>query len=347
MSQDDIQSRYLSLEGFFISHSNDLSPLIGERAAQYAWGLKDLDSKNEDSELSCRRVQASVEKSVGGRAAEWVLMVSESHEILSLEEWIEHVLALSKNKLAEVETGHGDLDLNIETQLACGMQLESFHSADWAKQRLSDMFAPESFMELEPLVCKLNMPLPQVIDKLDRDLEFAIRAGMRHPYKCSLAVGAVCLRIPASGDEPERIVPVIRRMRSSDIGDIVSHMKIELKDRFKGLVSTIQEQQGHLKLLPEGWPDAVTWGVMQEWSKKRFVGDNGLVGSDFFDGQWLVKELPHDVHRKSDSFATHEPHQLEMVSVAERMARRRSSAFAHADSPVPSSTPTSSPGSRI
>ena len=68
---------------------------------------------------------------------------------------------------------------------------------------------------------------------------------------------------------------------------------------------------------------------------------------DFFDGQWLVKELPHDVHRKSDSFATHEPHQLEMVSVAERMARRRSSAFAHADSPVPSSTPTSSPGSRI
>jgi hypothetical protein len=343
MSQDDIQSRYLSLEGFFIAHANELSPMVGERAAQYAWGLKDLDSKNEDAELSCRRVQSSVEKRVAGTSAEWVLMVSESHEILSLEEWIEHVLKDSKVKLAEVETGYGDLDLNIETQLACGMQLESFHSADWAKARLNTMFSPEAFSQLEPLVCKLSMPLPQVIDKLDRDLEFAIKAGMRHPYKCSLAVGAVCLRIPATDSEPERLVPVIRRMRSSDIGEIVAHMKVELKDRFKGLVTTIKEQQEHLKLLPEGWPNAEVWATMQDWSSKRFVGDNGLVGSDFFDGAWLVKELPHDVHRHVEVTAVHGLEATASFShgtpaIADRISRRRAAGVSTASSPsVPAS----------
>lgn len=336
MPLNDIQSRYLSLEGFFMSHASELSPLVGERVAQYAWGLKDLDPRNEDSDLSCRRVQAAVEKSSEGLGGEWVLMVSESHETLSLEDWIEHVLARSKERLAEVETGYPDLDLNIETQLACGMQLESFHGAEWAKERLGAMFAPESFLELDPLVYRLGMPLPQVIDKLDRDLEFAIRGGMRHPYKCSLAVGAVCLRIPAAGGEPERTIPVARRMRSSNIAEVVSSMRTELKERFKGLVATVQEQQAHLKMLPEGWPNAATWETMQEWSKKRFVGDNGLVGSDFFEGQWLVKEMPHEVHQKvEDSIPKEEP--IQMVSVADRMARRRSLAPSFADSAGPGS----------
>lgn len=327
MSQSN-QELYLSLENFFLAHAERLSPLIGERVAQHAWALKDQSIHGDEAEGVCRRVQAAIEKALAGRAARWELLVSESHDILSLEEWIEASLEVSGAAASQLRTKYGDLDLNVETQLHCGMQLEAFHGAQWAKSKLLKLFETESFQELEPLSCRLGTPLPQVIDKLDRDLEFATKGGMRHPYKCSVAVGVVCLKVDASKTEPELTIPVVRRVLLSDVPVLVSRMREELKDRFKGLIAAIQEQQEHLRLLPEGWPNAEVWATMQEWKSRRFLGDNGLMGSDFFEGTWLATELPHDVHRRLSGptlAPVQEPEAapLEALKLGLRMAARR------------------------
>ena len=321
---DELKNRYLALEDFFMVHETEVSSLIGQRAAQCAWALKDMDVASPDAERLCRSVQREVGKAVGERQADWVIMVSERHAVLSLERWIEDVLAKSNKEADELATGYGDLDINIETQLACGRQLESFHDGGWAKERLIDLFSPDGYEELEPLVCRLNMPLPHLLDKLDRDLNLAVASGVRHPYQCSVAVGSLCLRLAATSEEPERIIPLVRRVRGSDIGATLELMAGELKDRFKGLVETIKQQQEHLTMLPEGWPNQEVWDKMQDWSKRRFLGDNGLVGSDLFDeGNWAVAHLPQDVHRPRPPAPEPTPELAQLSHLAARVAARR------------------------
>jgi hypothetical protein len=173
------------------------------------------------------------------------------------------------------------------------------------------------------------MPLPQLISKLDRDLEIAIRGGMRHPYMCSVGVGSLCLRIAATDTEPEKLIPVVRRTALTDVGEVVDRMKDEVKERYKGLIDTIKEQQDNLRLLPANWPTAEVWAQMQEWSGARFTGDNGLVGSDFFDGKWSSTEMPHDVHRVSAPAVAVESEvagAVQMLDLRDRMNRRRDAA---------------------
>ena len=328
MSPETSQSLYLSLEDFFLVHAQRLHPLIGERAAQYAWALKDMDPRSPEGEAACRRAQEALARALDGRPAQWVTMVSESHQTLSLEEWIGDILKNSVAHAETVRTGHGDLDLNVETQLNCGMQLEAFHSGDWAKAKLTRLFEPETFEALDPLICRFDTPLPHAIDRLDRDLDIAIKGGMRHRYQCSVGVGSICLRIGTVEGGDQELIPVVRRAQVSNVAGVVSLMTDELKERFKALNATINEQQGNLRLLPEGWPDEHTWATMKQWQFKRFVGDNGLVGSDFFEGRWVAAELPHDVHRKVCDSG---PAPLDALSVAERVALRRAGA-----SPPPS-----------
>jgi hypothetical protein len=328
MESKQSKAVYLTLEDFFMEHEAAVSPLIGERTARHAWALKDLDPSSADAERSCRLVQKEIERVAEKRKADWVIMVSENHVILSLESWIVDVLGKSREEAAGLETGYGDLDLNIETQLACGRQLESFHQGDWAKERLADLFEPSLFVEEDPIECLLKVPLPQLIAKLDRDLEIATRGGIRHPYQCSVGVGALCLRLAATEDEGEKIIPVVRRTKISDIPLSLEQMKIELKDRFKGLTATIQEQQANLRILPEGWPTKAIWDTMQEWAQRRFVGDNGLMGSELFDqDDWVVGNLPHEVHRPREA---PEPEGLitppSLDGLGQRVAARRQQA---------------------
>lgn len=302
MSGHDIKEQYLGIENFFMGHDDVVSKLIGGKATQHAWALKDLSQANEDGERSCRIVQKAVEQAAAGRQADWVIMVSESHEILSLDTWIVTVVDKAVEEARSLATGYGDLDLNIQTQLSCGRQLESFHSGDWAKERLSAMFETSHFEEEEPIVCKMSSPITYLLERLDRDLGHVTEGGIRHPYQCSVGVGAICLRLAATADEPERIIPLVRRARVSNVAGALLGMKEDLKDRFDGLIATIREQQENLKLLPEGWPNQQVWESMMEWAAKRFAGDSGLMGSELFDDdRWVMQNLPHEVHRKRDA----------------------------------------------
>ena len=290
--------KYVSLEDFYEQHSQSGVELLGSRAGQYAWSLKDANPKHEDTERACKIVQKAVEAAVGDKKADWVILTSESHEILSLEAWIDDIVSKTHEEALSQDTGYSDLDLNIETQMVCGRQLESFHHGDWAKEKLLQIFKEENFFEEEPIVCSFKMPLPHLIDKMDRDLEIVTKCGMRHHYKCSVGVSALYLRIAADENQPERLIPVLRRMSTNNIASMINVMKEELDERFKGLVETIKEKQEILRMLPEGWPNDVVSEKMKLWSEKRFLGDNGLVGSDFFDGKWLISDLPSDVHRQ-------------------------------------------------
>jgi hypothetical protein len=321
---NEMKNQYLALEDFFMGHERDVTSLIGSRAAQCAWALKDMDVSSPEGERLCRSVQREVGKAIGERDADWVIMVSERHTVLSLEHWVEDVLAKSSLEARAMATGYGDLDLNVETQLGCGRQLEAFHDGAWAKDRLQGLFEPEGYEELEPLACRLNMPLPHLLDKLDRDLNLAVDSGVRHPYQCSAAVGALCLRLAATSEEPEKIIPLVRRVRSSDIGEALELMSYELKERFQGLIFTIKEQQEHLTRLPEGWPNQAVWEKMQEWSTRRFLGDNGLVGSDLFDeSDWAVAHLPQDVHLPRPPAPAPTPELTQLSELAARVASRR------------------------
>lgn len=323
MENQNFRDQYVSLEDFFLSHAEKLTPIVGPRAARYAWALKDLDPSREESEQSCRLVQEAMNKSLAGRQADWCIMVSESHDILSIEEWIEDTIVSAKSDCKAMDTGYSDLDLCVETQWVCGKQLEAFHSGQWAKDKLLHLFEPGSFIEEEPLVCPIGMPLPHVISKLDRDLSIVTRGGMRHPYKCSVGVGVVCLRLAATDSEPEQLIPVIRRTQVSDIGGCLSQMGRELKERSKGLIDTIRAQQDNLRLLPDGWPNADVFEKMKNWANQRYVGDNGLVGSSLFDGDWVVTTLPHEIHRSRLAPVSQDVSSLGVVDVANRVVANR------------------------
>lgn len=333
MENRNFRDQYVSLEDFFLSHAEKLTPVVGPRAARYAWALKDLDPSREESEQSCRLVQDAINKSLGGRQADWCIMVSESHDILSIEEWVEDTIVFAKNACKSMDTGYSDLDLCVETQWVCGQQLEAFHSGQWAKNKLLRLFEPDSFMEEEPLVCPIGMPLPHVMSKLDRDLSIVTRGGMRHPYKCSVGVGVVCLRLAATDSEPEQLIPVIRRTQVSDIGGCLSQMGRELKDRAKGLIDTIKAQQDNLRLLPDGWPTADVFEKMKNWADQRYVGDNGLVGSSLFDGDWVVTTLPHEIHRSRLTPIHQDVVSLGVVDVANRVVSNRAARMRSEESP--------------
>lgn len=297
MSQS--HDKFLTLEDFFATHQSVVTAAVGEKVAQMAWALKDLDPSSEEAEYACRRVQKALAPLLENRDAEWVIDVSESHTMIDLDSWIEHGFFLGKAAAKENETGYPDLDLNLETQMVCGAQMEAFHEADWAKKKLLAMMEPDSFEPMEPMIKNIKFPLPNLIATLDRDLSIGVRGLMRHPHSCSVAIGAISLRLGPKDGKPEEMIPLVRRVRFSEIGDVVRSLKDDINARRVALVETIHEQQEHLKALPENWPTPEIWQKMQEMATLRFKGDSGLMGSDFFEGNWLMMGLPGDVHRKS------------------------------------------------
>lgn len=289
---------FLALEDFYLHHQNTTTGFLGWRGAQAAWALKDMDPSSEETESVCRRLQKSIRELVGSRPAQWVIDVEESHTQLDLESWVEDSLKLAIDSRPE-SCGYPDLDLNIETQLNCGTQLEEFHRADWAKNRLSAMFDCKNFEALEPLVCRFEHPLPDLLAKLDKDLSIGVRGGMRHPYSCSVAIGALSLRLLPHEGKPEETIALTRRVKVSEVGEVVRRLKEEINERRNGLTGAIKEQQENLRCLPTNWPSEAVYQAMQEWSAKRFVGDNGLMGSDLFEGDWLMSSMPSDSVRET------------------------------------------------
>ena len=90
-------------------------------------------------------------------------------------------------------------------------------------------------------------------------------------------------------------------------------------------------------MLPEGWPTAEIWQKMQEWAGRRYLGDNGLMGSDFFDGQWVKLEMPSDVHRAMGQ-PLETGIELEALGLGDRMSKRRD-ARREGDAPAPIRAP--------
>lgn len=352
MSEYDIKEQYLGIENFFMGHEESVSKLVGPRATQHAWALKDLNQADEDGERSCRILQKAIEAATEGRGADWVIMVSESHEILSLDTWIVDVVDRAVEEARSISTGYGDLDLNIQTQLSCGRQLESFHSGDWAKEKLVSLFDTSHFAEEEPIECKITSPMTYLLTKLDRDLGHVTEGGIRHPYQCSVGVGAICLRLAATADEPEQVIPLVRRTKVSNVAGALFAMKQDLKERFEGLIATIREQQDNLKLLPEGWPNAKVWAEMMEWSAKRFTGDSGLMGSSLFDDdRWVMQNLPHEVHRKrlpQEAFPAEEDQPLVgFLELAKQLSERRLQSGIKAKLAAARGEPDAPPAKRI
>lgn len=287
---------FLALEDFYLHHQKVTSDFLGWRGASAAWALKDLDPTSKETEELCARLQKSIRELVGSRPAQWVIDVEESHTRLDLESWVEDSLKIALASRPE-SCGHPDLDLNLETQINCGIQLEEFHRGDWAKARLTEMFDCKNFEPLEPLVCRFEHPLPDLLAKLDKDLSIGVRGGMRHPYACSVAIGALSLRLLPHEGKPEETIALTRRVKVSEVGEVVRRLKEEITERRNGLTGAIKEQQENLRGLPTNWPNEAVYESMQTWASKRFLGDMGLMGSELFEGDWLMSSMPSDAVR--------------------------------------------------
>lgn len=297
--------RFLALEDFYLHHQEKAVDFLGWRLASAAWSLKDVGSELSEEQVErCRRLQKAIKEKVGDRPAEWILEVEESHTVVDFGRWMDHCVAGVELPESE-KTGFADLDFNFETQLVCGAQLEEMQRGTWVKARLEKMMRPESFEAIEPLVCRFEHPLPDLIAKLDRDLELGVGGGMRHPYQCSAAVGALTLRLFAHEGKPEEMIVITRRGQISKIENAVKLLHDEAKARQKALVDSLQEQQKNLREIPEGWPTAEISAKCKEWAGKRFSGDSGLVGSDLFEGNWIKAGMPQDVQRPAGTL-THD-----------------------------------------
>lgn len=298
--------RFLALEDFYLHHQEKAVDFLGWRLASAAWSLKDAGETLSDDQIEiCRRLQKAIKEKVGSRPAEWLIEVEESHSVIDFGRWIDH--CIENTKLPESEqTGRSEIDFNFETQLVCGAQLEEMQKGSWVKARLEKMFECDSFEPMDPLVCRFEHPLPDLLAKLDKDLELGVQGGMRHPYQCSAAVGALTLRLLEHEGMPEERIVLARRSRLSNINAAVGLLHEEAKARQKALVASIKEYQGYLKQMPEGWPSSEVYAKCMEWSGKRFAGDNGLVGSDLFDGIWVRDSMPQDVHRAVGTLS-HDP----------------------------------------
>lgn len=321
---------FLALEDFYLHNETVTAAFLGWRGAQAAWALKDMDPLSQETEDVCRRLQNAIREKVGSRPAQWIIDVEESDMMIDHDAWVEHSLA--KAALARPEScGYPDLDLNIETQVNCGTQLEEFHRGTWAQERLAAMFEVARFEPLDPLVCHFEHPLPDLIAKLDKDLSIGVGGGMRHPYNCSVAVGALSLRLLPHEGRPEETIAITRRIKVSEVGAVVRRLKDEITERHPGLTNAIREQQESLRCLPDGWPNEKVSEEMKTWATMRFLGDAGLMGSEFFEGDWLMTQMPTDVQRRVESVAA------AVQPEAKSWAQLRQSA-ASSDSPASAGT---------
>ncbi len=320
-----VKHRFLALEDFYLHHQEKAVDFLGWRLASAAWSLKDAGEELSDDQIKiCRRLQEAIREKIGDRPAEWILEVEESHSVVDFGAWIEHVVK-ETGLPEEQKTGIPDLDFNFETQLVCGTQLEEMQRGSWVKAKLEKMMKPESFKPLDPLVFRLEHPLPDLINQLDRDLTLGVSGGMRHPYQCSAAVGALTLRLFAHDGKPEERIVLTRRSQRSKIENAVSLLFDEAKARQKALVDSIKEHQEGLRKIPEGWLSDEAYAKCVAWSEKRFAGDNGLVGSDLFEGDWLKTGMPQDVQRPVGSLS-HDPGSFAQMAQIWREQKTKSAA---------------------
>ena len=292
------KARFLTLEDYFEHHEQEVQPLLGRRLAMAAWSLMHADVASDDGIGVCKRVQKALDELVGDRPARWEAEVSENHKILDLMRWIDELSekgALSKDE----ECGVSDIDLNFESQKTCAVQMSEFHKATWAVERMRELYDPAGFEVLEPLEFKYGTSLAFMIDALDRDMKAGVSNSNCHPQKMSVSVGALTLVMPEHEGKPEVRISVCRRFAQNDIPRIVSELKELIDERNKELGEAIKQYQENLKLVPEGWPSEEGSKKVEQWAWARFHGDNGLVGSEFFEGQWLRSYMPSDLHRET------------------------------------------------
>ena len=290
--------RFLTLEDFFEHYEQDVSSVLPRRSALAAWSLKDVDIHSEDGLAVARRVQTAIMQAVGDRPAEWLGEVEESRVILDFMEWVDW--CCKKGELSpDEETGYGDIDLNLETQKRLATQMCEFHKGEWAMDRLEQLYQAQNFTALEPFAFSFKHPLPDMIDLIDRDINASVRGGMTHPQSCSYAVGALTLHLFPHDGEPEAFITITRREARSSVPKVVEDLKGFIDDLNKELGASLKDLQTTLSAIPTGWPNDAVYSTTRKWANARFQGDNGLVGSDFFEGSWVKDALPSDLHRNT------------------------------------------------
>ncbi len=355
-----------TVKQFYSDFHKKSAPLLGWSLSNQLWSLRETlfeDFKEshfailkELDAFLCKEKnrQVSPPHEMGGGSARsvespfsWKVKISESYEVLDLNEWIADSIELGQLK-PEQETGYSELDLNFETQQVCGVQLEEFHRGTWAMKKIRRLFAEESFEPMETVDLDGKTHLVNVFSKVDKLLNTQVHGGLNHPYKISAGVATLIL-VDHRGEEPKEY-PVLRHFVHTHIPAVIERLKDDVKEHYQGLMKTIQEQQLQLNTLPDGWPNDVVYGMAQQWAKRRFLGDSGLVGSDFFDGIWLNSLGPLEVVGSASNAAVQDlaVDATENLSFAQlrlrrQMARRKETSLGKEASEEASTLETSPP----
>ena len=288
----------VTLTTFYQQFHANAPKFLGWTLANELWLLRDKSySDYEDKEWDLMRaVQKSaddfMEKNPQAKVR-WKVDVSENRVTLDTGEWMAHSIALGALR-PEQECGYSDLDLNFETQQICGMQIEEFHRGTWAKDKIIELFKEENLEILDPLTFEAkSVRLPKVLFEMNKDLECSLRGGMIHPMAASLAQGVLSLEIEHNGET--QTIALLRNIKQTNIPELIDLIKDDIKPHYKRLLDAIAVEQKHLKELPDGWPNDQVYALTQQWAERRFLGDNGLVGSDFFDGIWFNQSAPNEI----------------------------------------------------
>lgn len=292
-----MKQKSINLSNFYADFHAKTEKFLGWTLSNQLWLLRDL-AYEEFSEKTWdvfRDLQKFVDTqaSKSGQRVSFSVDVFENRVVLDPAEWMVNSISLGKLQ-KEQECGYSDLDANFETQQICGMQLEEFHRGTWAKDRVLDLFKEELFEALEPLEFDAKKSkLPKVLFEMNSDLKMSLNSGVQHPFSLRACVCELNLIVEKNGEKT--IYPLMRTFKHTDIPRVINDLKDDIKEHYKSLTKAIVDEQNHLRALPAGWPNEEVYALSQQWAQRRFLGDNGLVGSDFFDGEWFSKSGPTEI----------------------------------------------------
>lgn len=293
-----MKQKAINLSNFYADFHSKTEKFLGWTLSNQLWLLRDLayDEISEKTWDVFRDLQKFIDlqnSQKEGQKVSFSVDVFENKVVLDPAEWMVNSISLGELQ-KEQECGYPDLDANFETQQICGMQLEEFHRGTWAKDRILELFKEDLFEALEPLEFDAKkIKLPRVLFEMDNDLKTSLNGGVQHPFALRACVCELNLIVEKNGEKT--IYPLMRTFKHTDIPRVIEELKDDIKEHYKSLTKAIVDEQEHLRSLPTGWPNEEVYNLAQQWAQRRFLGDNGLVGSDFFDGEWFAKGGPTEI----------------------------------------------------
>lgn len=330
-------TQFLTTEDFFIANQKLFNSTFDTETQDLAMSIRDQNIEKYDDLISAAiKLEEKIRQKIEEMNCdfEWVVRVQERHTSIGFRHWIDHLVEKAQNTFP-LKLNDWDQDPSIhfliEQNYTFGTQMEELHHAKWAKDRIEGLWSykPESFEQLEPMIINKHTPITQVARILDQDLESGVNGGMRNPYACSLAVGSVWIRVKNKETQEIREIPLIRFIKTTEFERVIHILKQEVEQHHKALKNALQDNRKMLDLIPENWPSEELYKVIQEWRTKMYLGDRGLMGSDFFEENWVGSLKGKDISRKLTPTEEVELQNIiqnnEMKRMEERLAKRKQS----------------------